>query len=384
MTKLFIPYIFCQTLILALVVAQNGEQSDCTLPNGGFGQCIGLRQCQPLLRVLQTTPLTDDVSNFLKQSQCGFDGKDPRVCCPIQNRISNPSGGDASAEENDENKQYDLSDNSLLPTECGIDLSQRIVGGERTELGEFPWLALLIFEHPRGSSYACGGSVINNRYILTAAHCIKGLDIPKSWRLTTVRLGEYDTKSNPDCVKEKDGSQVCADPVLDVGIEETIAHEKYDPFNIYQLYDIALIRMNQNISFTNYIKPICLPSTSYIPKKVTVSGWGKTQNSYKSDIKLKVTIPLVNKTVCAEQYEAAFLYLGYGQVCAGGEKGKDSCTGDSGGPMMGINPTDNGSGRWTVDGVVSFGPSPCGVKDWPGIYTKVYDFIPWILSKLQP
>jgi transmembrane serine protease 9 len=75
--------------------------------------------------------------------------------------------------------------------------------------------------------------------------------------------------------------------------------------------------------------------------------------------------------------------IGTGQLCAGGVEGKDTCIGDSGGPLMspGISPRD-GRARLFVAGVVSFGPESCGTKDWPGVYTRVSQYTDWILNQL--
>jgi transmembrane serine protease 9 len=114
-----------------------------------------------------------------------------------------------------------------------------------------------------------------------------------------------------------------------------------------------------------------------------VAGWGKTESRSSSNVKLKLSLPLVDQDQCNQVYGNVSVQLGYGQICAGGQRGKDSCRGDSGGPLMTVEALPDGSGRWSVVGVVSFGPSPCGMPGWPGVYTKVQDFVPWILSKLR-
>lgn len=225
--------------------------------------------------------------------------------------------------------------------------------------------------------------MISKRYVLTAAHCIKGKDLPPTWRLTSVRLGEYDTDTEEDCVKDSETTKVCADDPISVGVEEQIAHEEYRPLSRDQRYDIALLRLTRDVPFTNFIKPICLPSNSTTGTKFYVAGWGKTEVRSASNVKLKLAVPLANQEQCDQRYSNAGVRLGHGQLCAGGQLGKDSCRGDSGGPLMAVERIADGTGRWTAIGVVSFGPSPCGLQGWPGVYTKVADFVPWIISKMR-
>lgn len=68
-------------------------------------------------------------------------------------------------------------------------------------------------------------------------------------------------------------------------------------------------------------------------------------------------------------------------MCAGGDKGRDSCRGDSGGPLMSV---DKNTGNWFAAGIVSFGPLPCGMAGWPGVYTKVNTYVSWISENLKP
>lgn len=95
-------------------------------------------------------------------------------------------------------------------------------------------------------------------------------------------------------------------------------------------------------------------------------------------------VPVKANADCSPKYKQAGVRLGNGQLCAGGEKGKDSCRGDSGGALMTIEANKRGGSSWYAAGVVSFGPSPCGTPGWPGIYTKVENYVDWIKSNMKP
>ena len=102
-----------------------------------------------------------------------------------------------------------------------------------------------------------------------------------------------------------------------------------------------------------------------------------------SNIKMQVWLPVVSNDDCNRVYTQKRISIGDSQLCAGGVEGKDSCTGDSGGPLMstGITPRD-GKTRYFVAGVVSYGPETCGTRGWPGVYTRVSGYTDWILNQL--
>jgi hypothetical protein len=102
-----------------------------------------------------------------------------------------------------------------------------------------------------------------------------------------------------------------------------------------------------------------------------------------SNVKLQVWLPVVSNDDCGRVYQEKRVDIGSGQLCAGGVQGKDSCTGDSGGPLMSTGTSSrDGRTRYFVAGVVSYGPEPCGKKDWPGVYTRVASYTDWILNQL--
>ncbi|KYM76561.1 Serine protease easter [Atta colombica] len=372
------PAIYSKVAAYITWILNTMHPDQCTV-DSQVGTCINARDCTLVSNILQQS--REQAIDYLRRNHCGFEGSNPLVCCVNSASIStrpngvetnpgstsDPSWNSESSPSPIENFQIDLANNPLLSNNCGRDLSQRIVGGERTDLDEFPWMALVEYQKPNGRTTACGGVLISKRYVLTAAHCVKGKDLPANWRLSSVRLGEYNTDTERDCVPD----------------EEQIAHENYRPTSRDQRYDIALLRLSHDVPFTRYIQPICLPSNSSLGGKLFVAGWGKTETSSASNIKLKLALPLAEKSLCDQTYVSAGVRLGLGQICAGGQRGKDSCRGDSGGPLMALERIADGTGKWTAVGVVSFGPSPCGMQGWPGVYTKVSDFVPWILNNMR-
>uniref|UniRef100_A0A8D8F1R6 Serine protease easter n=3 Tax=Culex pipiens TaxID=7175 RepID=A0A8D8F1R6_CULPI len=267
------------------------------------------------------------------------------------------------------------------PSDCGLGSHNRIFGGKETALDEFSWTALLVVEDIDGyKSTYCGATLINPRYVVTAAHCIK--QVPTNSTLTGVRLGEHNITNGEkqDC----DEYNNCADVPVEVGIEKVILHEEFDALKKGKNNDIALIRLDRDVGFSTYINPICLPledsvrQMNHTGMKVTAAGWGITESNFTSEVKLKVSLDVINHNRCVRVYKSADIRLRDTQLCAGGKKGEDTCRGDSGGPLM-----RQIQGNYHLIGVVSFGAEHCGTKDVPGVYTNVAMFVDWIQSKLE-
>lgn len=282
---------------------------------------------------------------------------------------------------------------SLLPKPgaCGLfNFGNRIFGGNETSIEDFPWIALLEYSKDGSSKgYHCGGSLINNRYVITAAHCIKGSDIPKDWYITSVRLGEWDIQSDNDCIPIMDGYQ-CSDPPIDVKVDRLIVHENYIPNENGQHNDIALLRLKKIVKFSDWINPICLPLANILRNSnfdgVTfdVGGWGRTEYGTKSSVKLRASIKTYPIKNCKAMYSQYNISLASDiQVCAGGLRGIDTCRGDSGGPLIGLDTSIPEFTNYYLAGVISFGSNPCGLE-WPGVYTKVGPYVDWIERNIQP
>ncbi|XP_058797839.1 venom protease-like [Phymastichus coffea] len=239
---------------------------------------------------------------------------------------------------------------------CGISAQDqnRVIGGKPTRTRGWPWVAALI----RDGDTKCGGVLITDRHVLTAAHCI--------WRYKSkdfrVRLGEYDLRF-PNETR-----------ALDFRVVDFRIHPDYSPSTLDN--DIAILKIHRPTIFNTYIWPICLPPVGAIfeNKQATVVGWGMTEFAGAgSYVLMEVTVPVWPYEKCAVKYVQEITTK---HLCAGAYEGNgDSCQGDSGGPLM----IQLNNGRWVNIGIVSWGIG-CGNPDQPGIYTKVNAYLDWIFT----
>ncbi|XP_017479451.1 PREDICTED: serine protease easter-like [Rhagoletis zephyria] len=374
----------------------------CITPNGRRGSCIILQECKKLYTLLLSQPLHDVNRLYLSQSQCGYLNGRVLICCPEQNTNSSiqPPIAKKSVPSSQAVKKAVLLDKTSTeypkirklprPGQCGQMTSSRIYGGNATKIDEYPWMALIEYTKPFGhTGHHCGGSLINSRYVVTASHCVNGRALPSEWQITSVRLGEWDTTTNPDCEVDARGEKDCAPRHIDVPIESAIPHPQYDPHSINQINDIALLRLKETVTFTDFVRPICLPVNSNLRTAtfddiiMDVAGWGKTESKSSSNVKLKAELTGVSLEKCRHVYRPQSILLESTQMCAGGKQGVDSCRGDSGGPLIGLGTTSRGRTYYFLIGIVSFGPASCGLEGWPGVYTRVGHFVDWMLETIQ-
>ncbi|XP_072273225.1 serine protease 33-like [Pyxicephalus adspersus] len=247
---------------------------------------------------------------------------------------------------------------------CGSPLiSSRVVGGSDATEGAWPWQVSLWFN----SRAICGGSLISNRWVLSAAHCVQFSPTPSHY---TVYLGVYKLDiSHPNQVAVK--------------VDKIVANSQFD--GVGGSGDISLLRMARAVTFTQYIQPICIPSPSMVfspGMNCWVTGWGETQygvNLPFPRILQQVMVPLISRESCEQMYRINAAYspsqpvIKSDQICAGYQAGrKDACLGDSGGPLV-----CEANGLWYQVGIVSWGDD-CALPNRPGVYTLVSTYESWI------
>lgn len=280
----------------------------------------------------------------------------------------------------------------------------RIYGGRPSQEGAWPAQVSLMAarglsakRESRVRSHFCGGTLISARWVLTAAHCVvhEGRVVPAN--LLAVKSGSVNLTK---------GKLHKADRV--------IVHKDYDPFE----NDIALVRLAEPIEGGEKIAVRLPEAGAPLPKgEAVVAGWGQTRKEQVVPALLETDIEIVDRAVCnsgmkkaAQQdlavmlkqighaanipmskLEDAFAYLSDGMgdpvsgnmICAGTESGeRDSCHGDSGGPLM----VKDGNGKWVQMGIVSWGAkpltgdiaTPCGKKQLYAVYTRLPNYVDWI------
>ncbi|CAL4127552.1 unnamed protein product, partial [Meganyctiphanes norvegica] len=248
---------------------------------------------------------------------------------------------------------------------CGVTNERnRITGGAEVSPNlKYPWQVGL-WVHDRDVN--CGGSIINSRWVLTAAHCIVDYKICQiKFRPSQVKVmvGEHNWKTTSEdhhLVTKK------------YSIKKWVTHDFYikvcqnfdNDLDDYNRYDVALIELRESISFDDTIRPVCLRSrdrNQYAGATATVTGWGATSTSHESDyLKYASVVILKNSNFLCNRHAK----MSPEKLCARRKTGA-ACQGDSGGPLVVVDQNN----RHVQVGVVSYQWDPKCYE--PTVYARV-------------
>ncbi|XP_025161569.1 uncharacterized protein LOC105191948 [Harpegnathos saltator] len=266
---------------------------------------------------------------------------------------------------------------SLSQTTCGIRddsyaPSQPFpADSEKTYFAEFPWMvALLVKSTGESDVFQCGGSMINDRAVLTAAHCV----ISQKPENLVARFGQWDAVNNAQAL-----------PAQEADVLAIITHPTYYSGGLF--HDVAVLVLEKSITYSANILPICLPEQGMVFAAGTRcygTGWGSSsfgpEGTYQAKLR-KVDVPIVDRAVCQTRLRSTklgeYFQLHGSFICAGGEANKDMCRGDGGGPLA----CQTATGQFFQAGIVSWGIG-CGTSDIPAVYTSVSQHRQWIDKQL--
>ncbi|XP_055598828.1 phenoloxidase-activating factor 2-like [Uranotaenia lowii] len=242
------------------------------------------------------------------------------------------------------------------------------------EFGEFPWMVAISSGNgfdDSDSKYICGGSLIRGDVVLTAAHCV----VNRTTEKLTVRAGEWDTKTTNEIL-----------PYQDLLVTKIVVHENYNP--VFHFNNIALLYLEREFDADEHVQLICLPpqGKQFDGQNCVATGWGK-DNFYSENYQVilkKVELPVWTKEKCQADLRKTRLgprfALHNSFTCAGGEEGKDTCTGDGGSPLV-CEDVDQPN-KYYQAGIVAWGVG-CGQAGVPGVYTKNSLYTNWIQQQLE-
>ncbi|XP_044739030.1 serine protease gd-like [Chrysoperla carnea] len=260
---------------------------------------------------------------------------------------------------------------------CGkpIMLNPLVVNGKSVIRGKFPWLVAIYKRIPatKGLTFHCSGSLVTSQHVITANHCIKEnrQDIPIRSHELLVFLGKYNLSN-----WREQGSIIAE-------IKYIHMHPDYRKTEFGFDSDIAILTLAFPISFTPYIKPICMNFDFIVRENFgTVVGWGVDRNMIAEEPK-EVSMRIVSQEECLRS-NAVFVFLTSNTTfCAGNLDSAGPCNGDSG---AGIYVKDQFN-QYFLRGIVSLslqdkGSQKCDLEEYT-IFTNIIYFKKWILNILS-
>ncbi|XP_014483142.1 PREDICTED: trypsin-1-like [Dinoponera quadriceps] len=246
-----------------------------------------------------------------------------------------------------------------------LSLKPRITEGTDAMPGEFPYQVSIELGFPPFIPYrhSCGGSILDDNTILTAAHCV-----PKLFGSLRVVAGKY------YLMKNEKTNQVSE-------VNRFKVHNEFKG-NVAQ-HDIAILKLAIPLVFNDKVSAVKLPSKNEIEiGNAILSGWGSISKNFLPifpTVLQKATLSILDNDSCLKKFPKDIIgkqpELYSTQMCTDSLNGESACSGDSGGPLVQRNDKEK---EVTQIGIVSWGVYPCGVSHLPSVYTRISSYINWI------
>ncbi|XP_013879740.1 chymotrypsin-1 [Austrofundulus limnaeus] len=242
----------------------------------------------------------------------------------------------------------------------GAEVRSSIIGGKDSLKGQWPWMVHLNITTDNGlEKWRCGGTILNNFWLLTAGRCWDG-QVNLIWRRVSVFIGAHALQQPAERY---------------MGVRRVIRHTGYRRLINGYINDIALVQLKKKIQFSKLVSPVRLASgdDSFDSSSCWTTGWGKVGKVPLADPEILQEVQV--EVLPPKECKATFPNLQDTMLCAGDRAGgKDSCNGDYGNPL--VCQSDSG---FVQVGIMSFGSSAgCGIQGHPSVYTKVSEYLPFI------